>query len=87
LRRDESRVQPDRHARRWLGISWGDDAHQKNPDWRAYQRRSDENAAEMIDAIVADPYERLVPRGFGKRAEIAEAADKLRTGKILAAVS
>jgi hypothetical protein len=41
----------------------------------------------MIDAIVADPYERLVPRGFGKRAEMAEAADKLRTGKILAAVS
>ena len=62
----------------WLEISWENDAHQSNPDWLAIQRRSDEIVADMIDGVVADPYERLVPRWLN-RGELADRAEEFRS--------
>jgi hypothetical protein len=61
----------------WLGITWDEDAHLTDPRWLTIQARSQELLAEMLDGIVADPEECLMP-ATQTRSQLAAAADHAR---------
>ena len=61
----------------WFGISWEEDAHLANPLHLELNAWASTALAEMLDAIVADPHEMLVPRRMS-RAHLAERAEHSR---------